>query len=350
MFFLRNAKKSGMGKNMRLKDIGEFGLIERITRGCVIRTDGVVRAIGDDAAAFSLRKGEICLVTTDLLVEGIHFHRDATSAENLGYKSLAVNLSDIAAMGGRAREAFVSIAVPEDLPVEFLENLYSGMKKLAAKYDVNILGGDTTGSRKDLVVNVAVVGSVPPEEILCRNTARPGDRIFVTGDLGDSRAGCHLLLNQIPADTGDLQKLLDAHILPEPHLKEGRHLAMARGVHAAIDISDGLSSDLGHILSASGVGARIAAEKIPISGALRKFCRDYNEDPVPYALSGGEDYVLICTVDGRHANSVISEFETCFGRPLYEIGKITETSGMEIRYPDGDRKTLEPRGWNHFIA
>ena len=333
---------------MRLKDIGEFGLIERITRGGVVRTDGVVRAIGDDAAAFSLPEGEICLVTTDLLVEGIHFHRDATSAENLGYKSLAVNLSDIAAMGGRAREAFVSIAVPKDCPVAFLENLYSGMKKLAAKYDVNILGGDTTGSRKDLVINVAVVGSVPPEEILCRNTARPGDRIFVTGDLGDSRAGCHLLLNQIPADTRDLKKLVDAHILPEPHLKEGRCLACAGGVHAAIDVSDGLSSDLGHILSASGVGARIAAEKIPISGELRKFCLDYDEDPVPYALSGGEDYILICTVDDRRANSAVRKFEASLGRPLYEIGKITETNGMEIRYPDGDLKTVSPMGWDHF--
>ena len=140
---------------MKLKDIGEFGFIDRIRNGCLIRPDGVVQAIGDDAAAFELAEGELTLVTTDLLVERVHFLRDATTGFNLGYKALAVNLSDIAAMGGTAREAFISIAVPADCDLAFLEDLYKGMRHLATQYDVNLLGGDTTSSKTDLVINRA---------------------------------------------------------------------------------------------------------------------------------------------------------------------------------------------------
>ena len=233
---------------MTLKDIGEFGFIKKISSGCLIRPQNIVKAIGDDAAAFRSDAGQLSLVTTDLLVERIHFLRDAISGFDLGYKSLAVNLSDIAAMGGTAREAFVSIAIPEDCPIGYLEDIYSGMKDLAAKYEVNILGGDTTSSKIDLILNVAVHGAVAEKEMLCRDAARAGDIIFSTGFLGDSKAGLHLILNHIAADSDELKSLLNAHLLPEPHLHEGHLLAKHPETHAAIDTSDGLSADLGHIL------------------------------------------------------------------------------------------------------
>ncbi|GBC62728.1 thiamine-phosphate kinase [Desulfonema ishimotonii] len=286
---------------MKLKDIGEFGWIRRIGNGCLIRPANVVRAIGDDAAAFTLPPGEVTLVTTDLLAEGVHFLRHATSGFNLGHKALAVNLSDIAAMGGTAREAFVSIAIPKDCDVDFLDDVYRGMKALARRFDVNILGGDTTHSRSGLIINITVVGSVPEAEMCRRDRAAAGDVICITGLPGESRAGLHLILNDIPAESpigsDDFRTLFDAHVLPRPHLEEGRFLATQNGVHAAIDVSDGVSSDLGHIVRESGVGIRLYADQIPISGPLRRFCERFGFDPVPYALSGGR--IMCCSAPYR---------------------------------------------------
>lgn len=333
---------------MRLKDIGEFGFIERIRRGCLIRPERVVRGIGDDAAAFRTDGRLLSLVTTDLLVERVHFLREAISGRDLGYKSLAVNLSDIAAMGGRAREAFVSIAIPEDCELDYLDDIFRGMKALAARYTVNILGGDTTGSFTDLIINIAVYGDVPETEILRRDTARPGDAIFTTGCLGDSRAGLHLILDRTPADTPELESLRAAHLRPEPHLSEGRLLASIGGVRAAIDVSDGLSSDLAHILEESKVGARIRAEQLPISDSLRHYCRRFAKSPVEYALSGGEDYVLLITAAAERSADVAAAFATAFGRPLHAIGEITDSMAMELVGPDATTTPIAPSGWDHF--
>ena len=333
---------------MKLKDIGEFGFIDSIKKGCLIRPDGVAQAIGDDAAAFELAEGQLTLVTTDLLVERIHFLRDATTGFNLGYKALAVNLSDIAAMGGTAREAFISIAIPSDCDLAFLEDLYKGMRYLAAQYDVNLLGGDTTSSKMDLVINVGVVGSVPAHQMLTRHAARRGDCIYCTGYLGDSRAGLHLILNDIKPDTHDSEALFNAHILPHPYLIEGQFLAAQKGLHAAIDVSDGLSSDLGHILSASKVGARLWCENIPVSAPLQKFCQQFSFDTVDYALAGGEDYTLIVTVADDQAKPVQQSYETHFGKPLFEIGKITNTGRLELVDSAGEIRPIGADGWNHF--
>jgi thiamine-monophosphate kinase len=159
---------------MDLKEIGEFGLIKKLSDGSIFREDHVIKAIGDDAAVFIQPDGEVVLVTTDMMVERVHFLRNATSGFNLGYKSLAVNLSDIAAMGATAKEAFISIAIPKNCSIEFIEDIYKGIKHLAAKFQVNLLGGDTTGSKRDLVINVVVVGSAPKDEILYRNGAKKG--------------------------------------------------------------------------------------------------------------------------------------------------------------------------------
>lgn len=335
---------------MNLKEIGEFGFIKKISKGCLIRPDTIIKGIGDDAAAFVTEPDYLALITTDLLVERIHFLREALSGFDLGYKSLAVNLSDIAAMGGTAREAFVSIAIPEDCQLDYLEEIYNGIKNLAAKFDVNVLGGDTTGSKIDLIINIVVYGIVSKKELLCRDAARPGDIIFSTGFLGDSRAGLHLILNKIAADTEALTSLLKAHRVPEPHLREGRFLARQRGVHAAIDTSDGLSSDLGHIVEESRVGARLFADKIPVSQALKDFCDRFDFDPIDYALAGGEDYTLLCTTAPPSANRITNAFEKEFNRPLFKIGEITAEKQITLLYPDGSTKPLSPTGWDHFKA
>jgi thiamine-monophosphate kinase len=333
---------------MNLKEIGEFGFIKKISQGCLIRPDNIIKGIGDDAAAFIAEPGYLTLITTDLLVERIHFLREAISGFDLGYKSLAVNLSDIAAMGGTAREAFVSIAIPEDCELDYLEQIYSGIKNLAARYEVNVLGGDTTGSKIDLIINIIVQGIVPKQEILCRDAARPGDIIFSTGFLGDSRAGLHLILNKIAADTGALKSLLRAHLVPEPHLREGRFLARQPGVHAAIDTSDGLSSDLGHIVEESRVGARLFADKIPVSRELKEFCTRFNFDPIDYALAGGEDYTLLCTTNPERADKIADAFAKEFKRPLFKIGKITAENKLTLIYPDAKTKSITLTGWDHF--
>jgi thiamine-monophosphate kinase len=335
---------------MNLKEIGEFGFIKKISHGCLIRSDNIVKAIGDDAAAFETEPGRLTLITTDLLVERIHFLRNTISGLDLGYKSLAVNLSDIAAMGGTAREAFVSIAIPDDCPLDYLEAIYDGIKNLATRFDVNVLGGDTTSSKKDLIINIVVQGTVPKDELLCRDGARPGDLIFSTGYLGDSKAGLHLILNQIEANSKTLKALLKAHLLPQPHLHEGRFLARQPGVHAAIDTSDGLSSDLGHIAEESQVGARLFAEKIPISQNLKAFCTRFDFNPIDYALSGGEDYTLLCTIAAENADQITGAFEREFKRPLFPIGEITAKKQIEVIYPDGETKPLIPTGWDHFKA
>jgi thiamine-monophosphate kinase len=333
---------------MELKQIGEFGFINKISRGCLIRPDNIIKAIGDDAAAFTVAPDQVSLISTDLLVERIHFIRKTISGFDLGYKSLAVNLSDIAAMGGEAREAFVSIGIPQNCPMEYLEAVYEGMKHLAAKFDVNILGGDTTGSEIDLIINVAVYGTAARDRLLCRDAAEPGDIIFSTGYLGDSKAGLHLILNNLPVDSTEMRALYSAHILPDPHLREGRFLADQSGIRAAIDVSDGLSSDLAHIAEQSAVGAKIYASEIPVSVALQKFCDAFGFDPLEYALSGGEDYTLLCTAAPAKAAEIAQKFQNKFSRPLFRIGETTADSRLEIIYPDGTSKPMSPRGWDHF--
>ena len=333
---------------MTLKSIGEFGFIKKISRGCLIRPDHVIKSIGDDAAAFTVEAGLVSLITTDLLVERIHFLRKSISGFDLGYKSLAVNLSDIAAMGGNAREAFISIAIPENCPLEYLEALYDGIKSLAARFDVNILGGDTTSSKEDLIINIVVQGTVGRAQMLCRDAACPGDIIVSSGYLGDSKAGLHLILNNLPTDTEDFQALYRAHVLPEPHLDEGRFLASQPGTHAGIDSSDGLSSDLGHIAEESQVGATLYSDKIPVSEALIKFCSKFDFDPVEYALSGGEDYTLLCTIAPESAEETAVKFQAEFKRPLFLIGEINDQSGLTLTSPNGSSKPIALTGWNHF--
>jgi thiamine-monophosphate kinase len=333
---------------MELKQLGEFGLIERLQRGCLVRAEGIVRAIGDDAAVFYSDGEQVTLLTTDLLIERVHFLRNAVSAEDLGYKALAVNLSDIAAMGAEPREAFVSIAIPPDCSVTFLDQLYNGMRTLAKAHRVNILGGDTTTSRCDLVINVAVTGRAEPAQLLFRNGARLGDIVCVTGLLGESRAGLQMILaGHVPEDDYS-QSLYRRHVHPQPHLAEGCLLSASGTVTAAIDLSDGLLSDLGHIAGQSGVGAVVHADQVPISEALAHYCRRAGCQAIDLALGGGEDYVLLCTVRPDALERLSASFEATFSRPLYRIGQMVVGKGVRVVSASGDDVECTATSWDHF--
>lgn len=335
---------------MTLKEIGEFGFIRKISNGCLIRPDNILKAIGDDAAAFRALPGEVLLVTTDMLIEGIHFIRKAASGYELGHKSMAVNLSDIAAMGGVPKEAFVSIAIPDTCGLDYLEEIYNGMKALSERYGVNILGGNTTSSRRDLIINITLIGTASENRILYRHTALPGDKIYSTGYLGDSRAGLYLILNDISPESPEERAVYRSHIVPQPHIGQGLFLAQSDGVHAAIDVSDGLSSDIAHIAEESLCGIRLYSDHIPISNNLKIFCRKFGFDPLEYALSGGEDYVLLFTVAPENAAGLGQEYFERFHEPIYCLGEIIADNHKEVVYPNKEVRQLRVSGWDHFAA
>lgn len=333
---------------MNLKDIGEFGFIRRITPNCIYNPKNVIRAIGDDAAVFSISKDECVVLTTDLLVERVHFIKEAMTGYQLGYKSLAVNLSDIAAMGAVPQHAFVSIGIPKETQIEYLDEIYRGMKELAKRYNVNILGGDTTSSKVDLIINVAVTGVAKKDTLLYRNTAKIGDIIFCTGFLGDSRAGLDFILKSEQPTNEYEKRLYEAHCIPRPHIEEGLFLARTGAVHACIDVSDGLSSDLMHIAEESDVGFTLDGDALPLSQDLLQYCNERGYSATEYALAGGEDYILVCTIDAKKADKVEKDFYKLFNRTLHRIGTITREKKYLLKTKSGSFVDVKPEGWDHF--
>jgi thiamine-monophosphate kinase len=333
---------------MKLSDIGEFGFIDRFTPDSIKRAQGLIQGIGDDAAVLEKDSRSYFLVTTDLLIEDVHFLRNKISPWQLGRKSLAVNLSDIAAMGGIATEAFLSLGIPKDMDVGYWDDFYRGFKDLAARWEVNLSGGDTTRSKGPIVISVTVIGDVPIDEVIYRKGAQPGDRIAVTGFLGDSAAGLDLIINNRTEDESRYPDLIKAHNEPIPHLAEGRFLAHYGAVTAMIDISDGLTSDLGHIVERSSIGATVELEKIPLSKSFKGYMESKNRDKWKLSLGGGEDYVLLCTITPDRFDTIRRDWEKQFRRPLYDIGVIEEKLGLRFSHPDGAEETLFLKGFDHF--
>ena len=261
---------------MKLKELGEFRFINRITEGCLVRTEGVVKAIGDDCCVFRAPENKVILLTTDMLVEDIHFLKNAITPHELGRKTLAVNISDIAAMGGTPGEAVISIAIPATIEVEYLDRLYEGMKAIAREFGVNLLGGDTTSSPKHLVINVALVGWAAEDEVLYRSGAKEGDVIFLTGAVGASAAGLDIILSG--RNFVKRGELFEAHLNPTPQIKEGRIIAELKIAHSLIDVSDGVASDLGHICEESGVGAVLEESAIPVTETFQNYAASLNSN------------------------------------------------------------------------
>ncbi len=333
---------------MKITSLGEFGLIEKIRKSAISSSSAVIVGIGDDAAVLKVSGASLLLVTTDMLIEGVHFDLAYTDFYSLGWKSAAVNLSDIGAMGGIPRYCLTSLAIPDAFSVEQISEFYRGFNTVIRMHRTALVGGDTCSSKHGFTVSVTVLGEVEKTRVLTRAGAKPGDRIFVTGGVGDSAAGLEILRYGFKASRATHAKngprsLIEAHLRPAPRMKWGRIIALSRCAHAMIDISDGLSSDLGHICEQSGVGAVIEADKIPISLSLRKTAVHLDNKPVHYALSGGEDYELLFTAPAKKLQKLRS-----LGVPLYEIGEITRNRAVLILGKDGKKNQLKPTGYNHF--
>jgi thiamine-monophosphate kinase len=332
---------------MNLKDIGEFGFIDRVAPIGITRPTRVVKGIGDDCAVMAFDAERYLLVTTDLLVERVHFLIEWGTPEMIGAKSIAIQLSDIAACGGRPLDAFVSLAIPDRVSVEWLDGFYRGITDVARAYQVNVLGGDTTSSKTDLIMNVTVTGQVAPHEILYRHTANAGDVIALTGKIGESAAGCHILLNSVQLPEDIAQPLISTHLSPRPHVKEGRLLAASGACTAAIDVSDGLSSDLGHLCTESRLGAIIREDDLPESEVLVVAASRMGKDPLRWMLNGGEDYVLLAAIKPDMLRSLRARMREQ-GCALYPIGEFVDGTSMILRKSDGQEVPLEAGGWDHF--
>ncbi len=305
---------------------------------------------GDDAALVDFDSA-LEILTADLLVEGVHFTLDTTSPRDLGYKSLTVNVSDVAAMGGRPRYGLVSLAIPDRIDMPWVVELYGGLRDAAGRYGMAVVGGDL--SRADeTVISVAVTGGVAKNRAVTRSGARPGDRVVVTGSLGAAAAGLRLaegdrdeIREALGTELG--RSLLEAFARPVARVDEGESLAEA-GATAMMDLSDGLAKDLHRLCRESQVGARIDLMAVPVADGLKEVEHLLGGDALGLAMEGGEDYELLATLGPEALHRVASRTEERFGTPMTEIGEIVEGSGVVAVDSDGRERPLEPKGWDHF--
>jgi thiamine-monophosphate kinase len=299
--------------------------------------------IGDDAAALRVSPASLLLATTDMLVEHVHYDLSFTDFYSLGWKSAAVNLSDIAAMGGVPRFCLTSLGIPAHITAERITEFYRGFNALTRSHKTVLVGGDTCFSPKGLVISVTVLGETKKTAMLTRSGARPGDSVFVTGTLGDSAAGLEILQKGARGQGAGGRRLIQKHLRPSPRVREGRKLALSGCASAMIDISDGLSSDLAHICQQSRVGAELYADTIPLSRDILREAARLKEAPLEYALSGGEDYELLFTVPPARIKKLRS-----LRLPVAEIGMIVRAGGLSLIDGAGNRTPLKPRGYEHF--
>lgn len=334
---------------MRVREIGEFGLIDRIARSLPPPGEGVIVGIGDDVAVLR-GSGRYILATCDIQVEGVHFLREKIRPYQLGRKAVAINVSDIAAMGGVPRYLLVSLVLPKETEVEFVDGLYEGMREECARWGAEIVGGNMAHSPGGVIVDLFLLGEAEPEHLLRRSGARVGDRVLVTGTLGDSAAGLALLTHpEIECPDVHREFVLRRHLTPTPRLWEGRAAARSGLATAAIDVSDGLASDVGHICEASGVGVRLWEEAIPISDAARAVAGAVGVDPLEWALFGGEDYELLLAAPADRAEDLARWIQEETGTPVSIIGEIVPPDeGMVLVRGDGSTLPLRKGGWDHF--
>lgn len=334
-------------KTPTVGELGEFALIDRIRRTLGDAPD-VALGIGDDAAAVRPTPGKLLLATCDIQVEGRHFIKARIGPEQLGRRAASVNLSDVAAMGGRPTHALVSLALPADTEVEWVERLYDGLRDGFAEHGAAVIGGNLSGSSTEIVIDVTLHGEVDESAVLRRSGARPGDAVLVTGNLGAARAGLLALdagLSGEPADAA-----ARAHLLPTARVDEGLAIAGSGLATAAIDVSDGFAADLGHLCEASRTGARVFADRLPVSLAARDVAAELGFDPLLAALHGGEDYELIVTCASEHADALIDAVRRTTGTPLTAVGEIDEASGLRLVESGGNERLLDSAGWDHFAG
>ncbi|MFC1666857.1 thiamine-monophosphate kinase [Candidatus Omnitrophota bacterium] len=299
---------------MRLKDLGEFSLIERIAKTLQFSSK-VIEGIGDDAAVFKYKKDRYFLFTSDMLVEGRHFYRKS-GGFLIGKKSLSASVSDIAAMGGIPEFALISLGAPGSLDVGYVDELYRGVRNVARGFKIDLIGGDTVASDK-IIINIALLGEVEKKNLVLRSGAKSGDSIFVTGTIGGALRGRHLSF--------------------EPRLKETRFLVKNFKINSMIDVSDGLIADLGHILKSSRIGSVIYEKDIPLSRSAKDF---------ESAITDGEDFELVFTVSKSDAQRLIKIWP--FKTRLSKIGECSSHKGLYLARKNGKNVSLKPEGYTHF--
>jgi len=333
-------------------DVGERGLIEHIRRRLPPAPASVVIGIGDDAAVATSDRGALQVLTTDALVEGIHFERRFSTPADIGYKALAVNVSDIAAMGAAPRYALLSLILPASLPFADVDGLLDGLIDVAKANNVTLVGGNITRSPGPLVVDVTVIGAVRPRRILTRSGGKPGDHLYVTGTIGAAAAGLGWLREpagqgaDLPEDSG-LARCVLRHRRPEPRARIGALLGRSRAATACMDLSDGLADAVQQIAEASGVGARISAAALPIHEAARRWFSRDGGDPVAAAIAGGDDYELLFAISSRARGRLRHVIQQARGVEITKIGELTVEPTMRIERDGGGIEPL-PAGFVHF--
>lgn len=344
-----------------VSEVGEFGLIAQMQEALGVATRGpdLVQGIGDDAAVYRVGGGRVHVVTTDALVEGVHFDRAFTPLRYLGWKAVAVNVSDVVAMNARPLYATVTLGLPNNVSVEGVEALYAGAAEACARYGLAVVGGDTTASPR-LVVSVTVIGEADEDEVVYRSGARPGDLLCVTGDLGSAAAGLKVLLagkssherggTGDGADEGgpqpdlrDFAYVVERQLYPQARLDRVSGWR-EKGVRptALIDVSDGLASEVHHVCRASGVGAVVEIGLVPVHVQTFRAAERFGERPEAWALYGGEDYELLFALAPSDAERLDADTFAVVGQ-VVEAGE-----GVTLRTPDGEVVSLQPQGFQHF--
>jgi thiamine-monophosphate kinase len=331
--------------------ISEDELVRAIRKVLSGEAPGVLIGPGDDAAVVDAGHHHTIL-TTDMLIEGVHFERTSASAHDVGHKALTVNVSDIAAMGGSPRFGLVSIGLPPDVEVPWVIELYGGIREAAGEYGMAIVGGDTNRAGK-VVLSVTVVGTVARDGAVTRSGARPGDNLVVTASLGAAAGGLrlaqadpHEVREALASDWG--RHLVEAHLRPVARVGEGETLASA-GATAMIDISDGLALDLSRLCAESGVGATLTLADVPVADGLEDLAKTFpgDLDPLDLALHGGEDYELLAALPPEAVEGAAVKLAERYGTGLSAVGTVT-AEGLRVVQEDGSEAPLEPRGWDHF--
>lgn len=331
--------------------IGEFGLIDRFrdTLGPASRPD-IIAGIGDDAAVYRVGEGRVHIVTTDMLVEGVHFDRTFMPLGHLGFKALSVNVSDIVAMNGRPCYATVSLGLPNNVSVEQAETLYAGIAQAARQYGVAVVGGDTSAAER-LIISITAIGDAAEDDVVYRSGAEPGDALCVTGDLGAAAAGLKVLLAEKEAfldvdsqpDLRDWSYLVERHLAPQARvdrLKQWKEVGFRP--KALIDISDGLASEVHHICRASGVGAYLHLPLLPVHQQTFAAAERFGDRPENFALFGGEDYELLFAADHEALRALPEDSYAVIGEVTAFAGDVTLAIDEENAVP------LEPQGYRHF--
>jgi thiamine-monophosphate kinase len=330
---------------------GERAIVEQIRRRLPSPAPSLVVPIGDDAAVVTPERGALQVLTTDALVEGIHFERRFSSLSDIGYKAMAVNASDIAAMGGTSSVALLSLMLPEGIGTAQIDELLDGVVEFATASRISVAGGNVTRSPGPLVVDVMMTGHVRPRKVLTRGGGRPGDTLYVTGTIGGAAAGLEWLKDNFqPAEdfrpTGPLYECVARHRRPEPRLRIGALLGRNRAASACIDLSDGLADAVAQLATASGSGAAIDAEALPIHAGASMWFGDRGADPVLKALSGGDDYELLFSSKPKVASRLRTVFQQARGVLVTQIGSLTKDPAIVLL-----RKGIPepwPAGFVHF--